>query len=148
RLHHDPLRGQAGGHAGSRRVLASHRRARRERPVHGADGVPRDQERGSERDTLHWAEDKLRVPVIDHWWQTETAWPIAANCVGLGMLPVKAGSPTKPVPGYDVHVLGEDNSEMPAGQIGSIALRLPLAPGGLPALLKHHPRHEKTSLTK
>src|SRR5262245_4286324 len=83
-------------------------------------------------DTLHWAEERLRVPVVDHWWQTETAWPIAANCVGLGMLPVKAGSPTKPVPGYEVHVLGEDNSEMAPGQIGTVALRLQLAPGGLP----------------
>ena len=58
-------------------------------------------------DTLHWAEARLGVPVIDHWWQTETGWPIAANCVGLGMLPVKPGSPTKPVPGYDVRVLDE-----------------------------------------
>src|SRR5215475_7443523 len=82
-------------------------------------------------DTLHWAEDRLRVPVVDHWWQTETAWPIAANCVGLGMLPVKPGSPTKPVSGYDVRVLGEDNQEAPAGQIGSIAIRLPLPPGCL-----------------
>ncbi len=99
-------------------------------------------------DTLHWAEDKLRVPVIDHWWQTETAWPIAANCVGLGMLPVKAGSPTKPVPGYDVHVLAEDNSEMAAGQIGSIALRLPLAPGCLPTLWNNDAGYEKSYLTK
>src|SRR5437762_14143742 len=62
-------------------------------------------------DTLHWAERQLGVPVIDHWWQTETGWPIGANCVGLGMLPVKPGSPTKPVPGYDVRVLSEDNQE-------------------------------------
>src|SRR5258705_13355096 len=95
-------------------------------------------------DTLHRAEDKLRVPVIDHWWQTETAWPIAANCVGLGMLPVKAGSPTKPVPGYDVHVLAEDNSEMAAGQIGSIAPRLPLAPGALPTLWHNDAGHEQS----
>jgi len=99
-------------------------------------------------DTLHWAEDKLRVPVVDHWWQTETAWPIAANCVGLGMLPVKAGSPTKPVPGYDVHVLGEDNTEMAPGQIGSIALRLPLAPGCLPTLWNNDAGYEKSYLTK
>ena len=99
-------------------------------------------------DTLHWAEDQLRVPVIDHWWQTETAWPIAANCVGLGMLPVKPGSPTKPVPGYDVRVLGEDNSEMPAGQIGSIALRLPLPPGCLPTLWNNDAGYEKSYLTK
>jgi propionyl-CoA synthetase len=99
-------------------------------------------------DTLHWAEDKLRVPVIDHWWQTETAWPIAANCMGLGMLPVKAGSPTKPVPGYDVRILGEDNREMPAGEIGSIALRLPLAPGCLPTLWNNDDGYVRSYLTK
>ncbi len=99
-------------------------------------------------DTLHWAEDRLRVPVVDHWWQTETAWPIAANCVGLGMLPVKPGSPTKPVSGYDVRVLGEDNQEMEAGQIGSIALRLPLPPGCLPTLWNNDAGYEKSYLTK
>jgi len=99
-------------------------------------------------DTLHWAEDRLRVPVVDHWWQTETAWPIAANCVGLGMLPVKAGSPTKPVAGYDVRVLGEDNQEMSAGQIGSIAIRLPLPPGCLPTLWNNDAGYEKSYLTK
>ena len=67
-------------------------------------------------DTLLWARERLGVPVIDHWWQTETAWPIAANCVGLGMLPVKPGSPTKPVPGYDVRVLREDNRRNAAGR--------------------------------
>ena len=88
------------------------------------------------------------MPVIDHWWQTETAWPIAANCVGLGMLPVKPGSPTKPVPGYDVRVLGEDNQEMPAGEIGSIALRLPLPPGCLPTLWNNDDGYEQSYLTK
>jgi propionyl-CoA synthetase len=85
-------------------------------------------------DTLHWAEDKLGVPVIDHWWQTETAWAIAANCVGLGMLPVKPGSPTKPAPGYDVRVLDETGHEVPPGKIGSIVVKLPLPPGCLPTL--------------
>jgi propionyl-CoA synthetase len=99
-------------------------------------------------DTLHWAEDRLHVPVVDHWWQTETAWPIAANCVGLGMLPVKPGSPTKPVSGYDVRVLSEDNQEMPAGQIGSIALRLPLPPGCLPTLWNNDAGYEKSYLAK
>src|SRR5262245_5432620 len=99
-------------------------------------------------DTLHWAEERLRVPVVDHWWQTETAWPIAANCVGLGMLPVKPGSPTKPVSGYDVRVLGEDNQEMPAGQTGSIAIRLPLPPGCLPTLWNNDAGYEKSYLTK
>jgi propionyl-CoA synthetase len=81
-----------------------------------------------------WARDRLGVPVIDHWWQTETAWAIAANCVGLGTLPVKPGSPTRAVPGYDVQVLGEDGNEMPAGQIGSLVVKLPLPPGCLPTL--------------
>ena len=85
-------------------------------------------------DTLLWARERLQVPVIDHWWQTETGWPIAANCVGLGMLPVKPGSPTKSVPGYDVRVLDEDNREVAPTTIGSIAIRLPLPPGCLPTL--------------
>jgi propionyl-CoA synthetase len=88
----------------------------------------------SDPDTLMWARDRLGVPVIDHWWQTETAWAIAANCVGLGTLPVKPGSPTRAVPGYDVQVLGEDGNEMPAGQIGSLVVKLPLPPGCLPTL--------------
>src|SRR5436309_1202579 len=99
-------------------------------------------------DTLHWAEQRLGVPVVDHWWQTETGWPIGANCVGLGMLPVKPGSPTRPVPGYDVRVLGEDNQEMPAGQIGSIAIKLPLPPGCLPTLWNNDVGYEKSYLTK
>ena len=99
-------------------------------------------------DTLHWAEERLRVPVVDHWWQTETAWPIAANCVGLGMLPVKPGSPTKPVAGYDVRVLSEENQEMAPGQIGSIAIRLPLPPGCLPTLWNNDAGYEKSYLTK
>jgi propionyl-CoA synthetase len=98
-------------------------------------------------DTLLWAREKLGVPVIDHWWQTETAWPIAANCVGLGQLPVKPGSPTKPVCGYDVRILSEDNKEMPAGQIGSIALKLPLPPGCLPTLWNNDAGYEKSYLT-
>src|SRR5262245_48398397 len=80
-------------------------------------------------DTLHWAEQVLKVPVIDHWWQTETGWSIAANPVGLGALPVKPGSPTKPMPGYDVRVLDEANQAVATGKIGCIAIRLPLTPG-------------------
>ena len=97
-------------------------------------------------DTLHWAEDRLRVPVIDHWWQTETGWPIAANCVGLGHLPVKPGSPTKAVPGDDVRVLDEGNKQLPAGQIGSIAIRLPMPPGCLPTLWNNDAGYEKSYL--
>ncbi len=99
-------------------------------------------------DTLHWAEAHLDVPVIDHWWQTETGWPIAANCVGLGTLPVKAGSPTKPVPGYDVRVLGEDGREMQAGDIGAIVIRLPLPPGCLPTLWNNDAGYEKSYLSR
>jgi propionyl-CoA synthetase len=99
-------------------------------------------------DTLLWARERLGVPVIDHWWQTETGWPIAANCVGLGMLPVKPGSPTKTVPGYDVRVLDEDNRELPAGQIGSIAIRLPLPPGCLPTLWNNDAGYQASYLAK
>ena len=99
-------------------------------------------------DTLLWARERLQVPVIDHWWQTETGWPMAANCVGLGMLPVKPGSPTKAVPGYDVRVLSEDNQEMPAGQIGSIAVRLPLPPGSLPTLWNNDAGFEASYLAR
>jgi propionyl-CoA synthetase len=99
-------------------------------------------------DTLLWARERLGVPVVDHWWQTETGWPIAANCVGLGMLPVKPGSPTKPVPGYDVRVLSDDNQEMAPGQIGSIAIRLPLPPGCLPTLWNNDAGYETSYLTK
>jgi propionyl-CoA synthetase len=97
-------------------------------------------------DTLHWAEQRLNVPVIDHWWQTETGWPIAANCVGLGMLPVKPGSPTKAVPGYDVRVLSEDSHELPAGTIGSIVIKLPMPPGCLPTLWNNDAGYEKSYL--
>jgi propionyl-CoA synthetase len=85
-------------------------------------------------DTLHWAEQRLGVPVIDHWWQTETGWPIGANCLGLGTIPVKPGSCARAVPGYDVRVLGADGREVPAGQTGSLVVKLPLPPGCLPTL--------------
>ncbi|HEV3454966.1 MAG TPA: propionyl-CoA synthetase [Thermoanaerobaculia bacterium] len=85
-------------------------------------------------DTLHWAEGHLRRPVLDHWWQTETGWAIGANCVGLGMLPVKYGSPTKAVPGYDVQVLDDDSRPVAPGAIGNLVLKLPLPPGCLPTL--------------
>jgi len=78
----------------------------------------------------------LKVPVIDHWWQTETGWAIGANCMGYGMKPVKLGSPTFPVPGYDIRVINEADgkSEMKRGEIGAIAVKLPLPPGSLPTL--------------
>jgi propionyl-CoA synthetase len=102
----------------------------------------------SDPDTLMWARDRLGVPVIDHWWQTETAWAIAANCVGLGTLPVKPGSPTRAVPGYDVQVLGEDGNEMPAGQIGSLVVKLPLPPGCLPTLWNNDDGYEQSYLSR
>jgi len=85
-------------------------------------------------DTLHWAESHLRVPVIDHWWQTETGWPICANCLGIEALKVKAGSPSKPVPGWDVRVVDAENREQKRGEIGSLVIRLPLPPGAFPTL--------------
>src|SRR5919106_212409 len=98
-------------------------------------------------DTLLWAEKQLGVPVIDHWWQTETGWPIGANCVGLGMLPVKPGSCTKSVPGYDVRVLNDDGKELPSGQIGSIVIKLPLPPGCLPTLWNNDEGYQKSYLS-
>ncbi|MBZ6077324.1 propionyl-CoA synthetase [Microvirga puerhi] len=85
-------------------------------------------------DTVQWAERILGVPVIDHWWQTESGWPIAGNPLGLGALPVKYGSPTVPMPGYDVQVLDEGGRQLPADTMGSIAIKLPLPPGCLPTL--------------
>src|SRR5205814_44302 len=78
-------------------------------------------------DTLRWAEEKLGVPVIDHYWQTETGWPVAANCVGIERLPVVPGSPTRPVPGWDLRSLDETGAERPPGEIGARAVRPPLS---------------------
>ena len=85
-------------------------------------------------DTLRWAESHLRVPVIDHWWQTETGWPICANCLGIEQLPVKAGSAAKPVPGMDVRVVDLHNRETDRGDIGALVIKLPLPPGTFPTL--------------
>ncbi len=82
-------------------------------------------------DTLHWAEDRLGVPVIDHWWQTETGWPVASNPMGIEVFEVKPGSPTVPVPGYDVKVLDADGNELPRGEIGAVVIKLPMPPGTL-----------------
>ena len=97
-------------------------------------------------DTIQWLEDKLGLPVIDHWWQTETGWAIAANPFGIGTLPVKRGSPAKPMPGYDVHVLDEAGHPVPPGTLGAIAIRLPLPPGTLPTLWNAEPRFLKSYL--
>ena len=91
-------------------------------------------------DTLTWAQDILQRPVIDHWWQTETGWGIAANLMGIEPLPVKAGSPTKAVPGYDVRILDDDGHEQAPGQIGRIMIKLPMPPGCLPTLWQNDDR--------
>ncbi len=90
--------------------------------------------------TIEWAEKHLKVPVIDHWWQTETGWCIAGNPVGLGQLPVKHGSPTVPMPGYQVDIVDEAAKPLPAGQMGSIVIKLPLPPGCLPTLWQQDER--------
>jgi propionyl-CoA synthetase len=97
-------------------------------------------------DTLLWGQRQLGVPVIDHWWQTETGWPVGANCVGLGMLPVKPGSCGRPVPGYDVRVLAPDGREVSAGQIGNIVIKLPLPPGCLPTLWNNDAGYQQSYL--
>jgi propionyl-CoA synthetase len=97
-------------------------------------------------DTLHWAEDKLGVPVIDHWWQTETGWSICANCVGIEQLPVKEGSPTKPVPGMDVRVLDDACNEVKPGDIGALVIKLPLPPGTFPTLWNAKERYVEAYL--
>jgi len=98
-------------------------------------------------DTIRWAEDRLKVPVIDHWWQTETGWPIAANPLGIERLPVKIGSPSVPMPGWDVRVLDEAGHEVPPGTLGAIAVKLPLPPGTLPTLWNAEERFVKSYLS-
>ena len=88
----------------------------------------------SDPDTLEWAESRLGVPVVDHWWQTETGWTIGGNYAGLGLLPVKHGSASKPAPGYDVRIVDDNAREVAAGETGAIVIRLPLPPGSLPTL--------------
>ena len=90
--------------------------------------------------TIEWAEQQLKVPVIDHWWQTETGWCIAGNPVGLGQLPVKHGSPTVAMPGYKIEVVDEASKPLPAGTMGSIVIKLPLPPGCLPTLWEQDER--------
>jgi propionyl-CoA synthetase len=91
-------------------------------------------------DTVAWAERMLGVPIVDHWWQTESGWPIVANPVGLGLLPIKRGSPTVPMPGWRVDVVDDAAKPVPAGTMGSIVIKLPLPPGALPTLYKQDAR--------
>ena len=99
-------------------------------------------------DTLLWAEAQLGVPVIDHWWQTETGWAIAANPMGIEKLPVRPGSPTVPMPGYDVQILDEEGELLPAGKMGAICIRLPMPPGCLPTLWHADERYRQSYLAR
>ena len=97
-------------------------------------------------DTVNWAENLLQIPIIDHWWQTETGYVIAGNPLGIEKLPIKVGSPTVPMPGFDIKVLDRSGSELSAGQLGSIAIKLPLPPGTLPTLWNAQDRFESSYL--
>jgi propionyl-CoA synthetase len=99
-------------------------------------------------DTYHWARALLEIPVIDHWWQTETGWPVASNCMGLEPLTVKPGSPTKPVPGWVVEILDEEGRALPPNQEGAVVLKLPLPPGALPTLWNADDRYHATYLER
>jgi propionyl-CoA synthetase len=99
-------------------------------------------------DTVIWAEHLLKVPVIDHWWQTETGWAIAGNPIGLGQLPVKHGSPTVAMPGYDVRIVDESCRELPANKMGSIVIKLPLPPACLPTLWQADDRFKESYLVE
>ncbi|MEN8875117.1 MAG: propionyl-CoA synthetase [Pacificibacter sp.] len=97
-------------------------------------------------DTINWAQTLLKKPVIDHWWQTETGWGIAANPLGIEALPVKVGSPSVAMPGYDIHILDEAGHEVAAGELGAIAVKLPLPPGTFPNLWNAEDRFKKSYL--
>ena len=99
-----------------------------------------------DQDTYYWASGVLGCPVVDHWWQTETGWAIAANCMGLERLPLKAGSPTKPTPGYRVDILDEQGAPVPRGTEGIAAIRLPLPPGTLPTLWENDRKFKESYL--
>ena len=99
-------------------------------------------------DTYHWARALLQTPVVDHWWQTETGWAVAANCLGLSPFPVKPGSPTKPVPGYLVEILDEDGNALPPNKEGAVVIKLPLPPGSLATLWRNDARYIETYLSK
>lgn len=98
-------------------------------------------------DTYHWATDLLQVPVIDHWWQTETAWAIVANCRGIEQLPIKPGSPTRAVPGYDVRILDHEGKEVGANVEGNIVVKLPLPPGTLVTLWRNKERFNQSYMS-
>jgi propionyl-CoA synthetase len=139
RLHVDRLRGQAGGHT---RCGHAFRAIKREDPAgefvrkYDLSGFRTLFLAGERADppTIEWAEAQLGVPVIDHWWQTETGWAIAGNPMGIEHMPVKLGSPTVAMPGYDIQILDDAGHPVPAGTLGAITVKLPLPPGNLPTL--------------
>ena len=98
-------------------------------------------------DTLIWSMDKLKVPVIDHWWQTETGWPISANCLGIEQFEIRPGSATKPVPGYDVQVLDISGNQKEVNDIGNVVVKLPMPPGCLPTLWNNDARFVNSYMT-
>jgi propionyl-CoA synthetase len=98
--------------------------------------------------TLEWAREKLQVPVIDHWWQTETGWSICANCLGIEQLPIVPGSPARPVPGYDVQVLDADGNRAAAGEIGALVIKSPLPPGSFTSLWNAQERYVKAYFSR
>ena len=98
-------------------------------------------------ETYRWASDLLGIPVIDHWWQTETGWAIVGDPAGIELLPIKPGSPTRPMPGWDVRILDPSGRQMPAGEDGAIAIRLPLPPGSLPTLWNDDERYVRSYLS-
>ncbi|MCZ6604444.1 MAG: propionyl-CoA synthetase [Alphaproteobacteria bacterium] len=98
--------------------------------------------------TLHWAENKLGIPVIDHWWQTETGWSICANCLGIEQLAIKEGSPTKAVPGMDVRAVDASGQEVKRGDIGALVIKLPLPPGSLSTLWDADERFKESYLSE
>jgi propionyl-CoA synthetase len=100
----------------------------------------------SDPDTIQWSERNLKVPVIDHWWQTETGWAICANCMGLHHFPVTYGSPTKAAPGWNVQVLDANCKQVKAGEIGALVVKLPLPPGTLPTLWQNDAGYKKSYL--
>ena len=102
----------------------------------------------SDPDTLRWAENLLQVPVIDHWWQTETGWAICANCIGIQQLPVKHGSTARPVPGMDVRVVDDDGREVERGRIGALVVKLPLPPGTFTTLWNAQERFTESYLNR
>lgn len=91
--------------------------------------------------TYHWLDDVLHCPVVDHWWQTETGWPICSNLARMGLLPIKPGSLALPIPGYDLRIFDEDGNELAAGEEGNVVLKAPLPPGALPTVWKDHARY-------